>query len=62
MDIRRLRSGWLPEERGQTTVEYAVATTFVIVVAVASFAVLRPAVLSFFAQIASQLSGLASGL
>jgi Flp pilus assembly pilin Flp len=48
---RILRSG-----EGQTTVEYAIIVTFVIVVAVTSFALLKPAILSFYGAIGDALS------
>lgn len=49
-------------ESGQTTVEYALATTFVIGVTVVAFGLLPTAVVSFFTGIVAQLTGLASGL
>jgi Flp pilus assembly pilin Flp len=49
-------------ESGQTTVEYAVILSFVIVLAIAAFATLLPTILSFFTTIAGQLAGAAAGI
>jgi Flp pilus assembly pilin Flp len=52
----------LGSESGQTTVEYAIVVTFVIVLAIAAFATLLPAFLSFFTTIAAQLASAAAGI
>jgi Flp pilus assembly pilin Flp len=54
--MRMLLQRILRSVKGQTTVEYAVIVSFVIVIAVTSFAVLRPVILSFFGDIGDVLS------
>lgn len=49
-------------EDGQTTVEYAVATTFVIIVAVAGFTILQPKMIAFFTALADTLATAASSI
>jgi Flp pilus assembly pilin Flp len=51
----------LASESGQTTVEYAVVLSFVIVIAIAAFATLLPTISSFFTTIAGQLASVAAG-
>jgi Flp pilus assembly pilin Flp len=59
---RRLGDLRLVKQDGQTTVDYAVATTFVIIVAVASFAALQSSILGFFATLGSKLAAAAAAI
>jgi Flp pilus assembly pilin Flp len=63
LHLRRLlgRRG-LRQETGQTTVEYALALTFVILVAIASFAALNGALTTFFSGLTAQLAAAAAGI
>jgi Flp pilus assembly pilin Flp len=54
--MRMLLQRILRSVEGQTTVEYAIIVGFVIVIAVTSFAVLRPVILAFFTDIGDVLS------
>jgi Flp pilus assembly pilin Flp len=45
-------------DSGQTTVEYAVITAFVVALAVVSFTALQASIVPFFANLAAQLGSL----
>jgi Flp pilus assembly pilin Flp len=51
----------LRSDVGQTTVEYALITTFVIGLTVVVFAVLESSILTFFSNFADRLAGIAPG-